>query len=272
MRPSIVTFLRAVSAAEAPRQQDSPQQGTTTTEWFVTTAAALLKDGHTPDSVAAAIITGNHELLRPARSNGERVLRFRNRQELRAGFALFAWAYEGDRFVKRVSHAYGGERIDFHNGTSVLFHVGPGCLWPLACDYPAPCPGCQPHPETLMRPSIVTFLETVLSAEAVRQRNPSTQWHDKDCEAVPHVLYPGLETGTCTCGVPAQVLAEIEARQALLDEHQDTNDGDCGTCVGGDWGYPTHGTSSPQSHPCRTLRLLAQPYADRPGYEESWKP
>lgn len=132
MLPSLVAFLQTVSAAEAAR------------------AAALLKDGHTPDSVAAAIITGNHELLRPARSNVERVLRFRNRQELRAGFTLLAWAYKGDRFVKRVSRAYGGEQIDFHNGTSILFHVGPGCLWPLACDYPAPCPGCQPHPETLV--------------------------------------------------------------------------------------------------------------------------
>ncbi len=147
--PSIVTFLQTISAAETPRQQDSPQQGTTTAEWFATKAAALLKDGHTWDSIAAAIITGNHELLRPARSNVERVLRFRNRQELRSAFALFVWAYKGDRFVKRVSHVYGRERIDFHNDTSVLFHVGPGCLWPLACDYPAPCPGCQPHPETL---------------------------------------------------------------------------------------------------------------------------
>lgn len=151
MLPSLVAFLQTVSAAEAARQQDSPQQGTTTAEWFVTKAAALLKDGHTPDSIAAAIITGNHELLRTARGNVERVLRFQNRQELRAGFTLFAWAYQGDRFVKRVSHANGGERIDFQNGTSVLFHVGSGCLWPLACDYPAPCPGCERHPEMLMR-------------------------------------------------------------------------------------------------------------------------
>lgn len=271
MRPSLVALLQTVSAAEAARQPDSPQQGTTTAEWFVTKAAALLKDGHTPDSIAAAITTGNHELLRPARSNVERVLRFRNRQELHAGFTLFAWAFEGDRLVKRVSHAYGGERIDFYNGTSILFHVGPGCLWPLACDYPAPCPGCQPDPETLMRPSIVTFLETVLAAEAVRQRNPSTQWHNRDCESVPDVLYPDREPGACDCGVPEQLLAEIEARRTLLDEHQDVNEGDCSTCVDGQWGYPTHGGSNPQRHPCRTLRLLTQPYAKRPSYDEAWR-
>ncbi|MFC8361126.1 hypothetical protein ACFUIY_14785 [Streptomyces griseorubiginosus] len=257
MLPGLVAFLQTLSTADTTPEGNSPRQGTTTTEWFVAKAAALLKDGHTPDSAAAAIITGNHELLRPARGNVERVLRFGNRRELHAGFTLFARAYEGDRVVKRVSHANGAERIDFHNGTSILFHVGASCLWPLACDYPAPCPGCQPHPETLMRPSIVTFLETILSAEAVRQRNPFTQWHDKECEAVPSVLYPDLEPGACTCGVPEQVLAEIEARRALLDEHQDVNDGDCGTCVDGSWGYPTHGGSSPQRHPCRTLRLLA---------------
>lgn len=122
-----------------------------------------------------------------------------------------------------------------------------------------------------MRPSIVTFLDAVLTAEAERQRDPSTQWHDKDCEAVPDVLYPDRETGACTCGVPERVLAEIEARRALLDEHQDVNHGDCGTCVDGSWGYPVHGGSSPQPHPCRTLRLLAQPYANRLGYDETWR-
>jgi hypothetical protein len=71
---------------------------------------------------------------------------------------------------------------------------------------------------------------------------------------------------------PARVLREIEAKRQLLDEHQDVNDGSCGTCVDGQWGYPTHGGSSPQLFPCRTLRLLALPYADRPGYREEWRP
>ncbi|MGW3135928.1 DUF6221 family protein [Streptomyces sp. NPDC001139] len=71
---------------------------------------------------------------------------------------------------------------------------------------------------------------------------------------------------------PARVLREIEAKRQLLDEHQDVNDGWCGTCVDGRWGYPTHGGSSPQRYPCRTLRLLALPYADRPGYRDEWRP
>ncbi|MGW6210967.1 DUF6221 family protein [Streptomyces sp. NPDC055109] len=65
---------------------------------------------------------------------------------------------------------------------------------------------------------------------------------------------------------PARALREIEAKRELLDEHQDVNDGYCGTCVEGEWGYPTHGGSSAQRFPCRTLRLLATVYRDRPGY------
>ncbi|GHA01331.1 DUF6221 family protein [Streptomyces echinoruber] len=71
---------------------------------------------------------------------------------------------------------------------------------------------------------------------------------------------------------PARVLREIDAKRQLLDEHQDVNDGSCGTCVDGQWGYPTHGGSSPQRYPCRTLRLLALPYADRTGYRQEWRP
>ncbi|MGW1154489.1 DUF6221 family protein [Streptomyces rubiginosohelvolus] len=71
---------------------------------------------------------------------------------------------------------------------------------------------------------------------------------------------------------PARTLREVEAKRQLLDEHQDVNDGSCGTCVDGKWGYPTHGGGSPQSYPCRTLRLLALPYSDHPEYEEAWRP
>jgi hypothetical protein len=190
--PSLVAVLQTVVAAEAAHQQDSPQQGTTTAERFVTKAAALLKDGHTPDSVAAAIITGNREMLRPARSNIERLLRFRNRQELRAGFTLFARAYQGDSFVKRVSHAYRSERIDFRNGTSILFHAGSGCLWPLACNYPAPCPGCEPRPETLtphalhqaaetsvIRPGDTLLVRLRSDAPVIQQRTAADRLRDR---------------------------------------------------------------------------------------------
>jgi hypothetical protein len=68
------------------------------------------------------------------------------------------------------------------------------------------------------------------------------------------------------------VLADLDAKLAVIDEHQDVNDGDCSTCVDGRWGYPTHGGSSPQTHPCRTLRHLAVPFAAHPDYDERWRP
>ncbi|MGY6019608.1 DUF6221 family protein [Streptomyces spinosirectus] len=68
------------------------------------------------------------------------------------------------------------------------------------------------------------------------------------------------------------VLADLDAKLAVLDEHQDVNDGDCSTCVDGRWGYPTHGGSSPQLHPCRTLRHLAVPFAAHSDYDERWRP
>lgn len=71
---------------------------------------------------------------------------------------------------------------------------------------------------------------------------------------------------------PARVLREVEAKRELLDEHGDVNDGSCGTCVDGQWGYPTHGGSIPQNYPCKTLRLLALPYADHPDYRPEWAP
>jgi hypothetical protein len=68
------------------------------------------------------------------------------------------------------------------------------------------------------------------------------------------------------------VIADLDAKLAILDEHPDVNDGNCGTCVDGQWGYPTHGGSSPQRFPCRTLRLAAVPFAKHPDYDQRWRP
>lgn len=69
-----------------------------------------------------------------------------------------------------------------------------------------------------------------------------------------------------------QRVAEIRSNLLILDEHGDTNDGDCQTCVTGHWGYPTHGGSSPQLLPCRTLRLLALPFTGHADYNQEWTP
>lgn len=72
---------------------------------------------------------------------------------------------------------------------------------------------------------------------------------------------------------PGAVIADCDAKLALVDEHQDVNDGSCGTCVDAQWGYPTHGGSTPASYPCRTLCLLARPFVGHPDHKGTeWAP
>ncbi|WP_333742672.1 DUF6221 family protein [Streptomyces ardesiacus] len=67
---------------------------------------------------------------------------------------------------------------------------------------------------------------------------------------------------------PARVLREIDAKRRLIALHRELEDPQemqdyCATCeVTGK--YP--------EYPCKTLRLLALPYADRPGYRDEWRP
>lgn len=61
---------------------------------------------------------------------------------------------------------------------------------------------------------------------------------------------------------PARVLREIDAKRRILAEHA-LNGWVCTTCDNGE---------VEQVFPCPTLRLLALPYADRPGYREEWRP
>ncbi|MFH9403281.1 DUF6221 family protein [Streptomyces sp. NPDC017638] len=67
---------------------------------------------------------------------------------------------------------------------------------------------------------------------------------------------------------PARVLHEIDAKRRLLELHAPDQmeyvDGDvCMVCdVRGEEPF----------YPCATVRLLALPYAGRPGYREEWRP
>jgi hypothetical protein len=63
---------------------------------------------------------------------------------------------------------------------------------------------------------------------------------------------------------PARVLAEVDAKRRILDEHPrcpcSAKCTACATCGDGSiW-------------PCQTIRLLALPYADRPEYRNGWRP
>lgn len=100
-----------------------------------------------------------------------------------------------------------------------------------------------------------------------------------------------LQLGTCM-GYPCEryiaigknrVLAEVEAKRRLLDLHQrvDARDDWIGRSQVG-WPpepacYGCHADFSeeyavPDANDCPVARLLALPYADRPGYRPEWRP
>ncbi|MFI5687863.1 DUF6221 family protein [Streptomyces sp. NPDC051636] len=67
---------------------------------------------------------------------------------------------------------------------------------------------------------------------------------------------------------PERVLREIDAKRQLVALHKEIEDPQemqdyCATCEP-EGNYPYY--------PCKTLRLLALSYADRPGYREEWRP
>ncbi|MDX2766418.1 DUF6221 family protein [Streptomyces europaeiscabiei] len=66
---------------------------------------------------------------------------------------------------------------------------------------------------------------------------------------------------------PARVLREIDAKREIVEQHVPVGDGT--VCLS----YcHTRTPGEAQTWPCLTLRLLALPYADRPGYQDEWKP
>lgn len=74
---------------------------------------------------------------------------------------------------------------------------------------------------------------------------------------------------------PARVLREVEAKRAILDEHdpgypvtypKPSGQPTCGVCHAGGWDW------EPEKWPCATVRHLAAVYRDRPGYDPAWAP
>jgi hypothetical protein len=67
---------------------------------------------------------------------------------------------------------------------------------------------------------------------------------------------------------PARVLREIDAKRQLVELHApgEMKDVDGDVCMACDL------RGEGPFYPCATLRLLALPYADRPGYREEWAP
>lgn len=69
---------------------------------------------------------------------------------------------------------------------------------------------------------------------------------------------------------PARVLAEVDAKRRILDEHAPEKHPTgmrCSVCAEGPYYDATW-----YDAPCPTVRLIALPYAGRPGYRDEWKP
>jgi hypothetical protein len=73
---------------------------------------------------------------------------------------------------------------------------------------------------------------------------------------------------------PARVLREIDVKRQILRqafEHAATIDGEWGCCHDADEIEAGH-CEEQRPNDLRLLRLLALPYAGRPGYREEWAP
>jgi len=68
---------------------------------------------------------------------------------------------------------------------------------------------------------------------------------------------------------PARVLAEVDAKRRIVELHEPANveDSEEAVCMTCD---DLRGIEP--AYPCRTLRLLALPYANHPDYQDSWRP
>jgi hypothetical protein len=90
------------------------------------------------------------------------------------------------------------------------------------------------------------------------------QW-DRVTEIVP--TYGGAHSAHIAEHDPARVLRDIEAKRQIVKQHRPVGYG--GVCLSL---CHTRAPGQPQTWPCLTLRLLALPFADRPGFQESWRP
>lgn len=83
------------------------------------------------------------------------------------------------------------------------------------------------------------------------------------------VAAPGIQGGEGDVAVhiarhdPARVLAEVNAKRAILEEHAPVVDG-------AQSGWKWHAGSEAVSG--QIVRLLGLPYADHPDYREEWRP
>jgi len=137
---------------------------------------------------------------------------------------------------------------------------------------------------------LITWLRAQLDEdEAVANSATSGPWSNDDPLACDGVFAKAIDNFVVDCDYvrmgpfavhnathiarhdPARVLAEVEAKRRILDLHHgdwpyDPEDGP------GDYSWTEQCQGCYKPAPCPTVCLLALPYADRPGYQEEWRP
>lgn len=125
------------------------------------------------------------------------------------------------------------------------------------------------------------LLARIAEDEAAAQAD-DVDWDEDDFEAQyalhgaqPHTLNCGWRLGEslsqeCSCGIPARVLAECDARRRIVEEFT-ARDGDVELMLGNRG--PTFDRRQREWSGLRlALRILAAMYADHPDYDEGWRP
>jgi hypothetical protein len=127
---------------------------------------------------------------------------------------------------------------------------------------------------------LIAFLTTqvnqrqALLMQAVKQGKLGERLDRSGSKVVIEMRIRGL--GDTELDVVNQMISEIEAFRDLLKVHQTTVSEKVP-------GFPLHGSEywcetchvpsdEAGSNWCQTLRLLAMPYAEQPGYREKWRP
>lgn len=127
-------------------------------------------------------------------------------------------------------------------------------------------PNSHPAPaaDDYVRPggALMTLTEFLLARIAEDEAVAPVR-HLVECYAITRT-----QLSPCHCGLPARVLAECEAKRAIVGLHP--FDGSVAADDPGDDDIPV--CSRCDDIPCSTLPILAAVYADHPDYQDEWKP
>jgi len=110
------------------------------------------------------------------------------------------------------------------------------------------------------------------------QMDPENGWGEHGRAVTPHVgvIHEDIQRAHVVKWNPARVLVECDVKRRILAVHHRAGsvypgDRDDPRCVGCGFDGDEEPVT-PHIDQCPTLRALALPYADRPGYRAEWRP